>query len=301
MSPLLLLLPVGLLAEEVVLITGGYNGSNYLSTNEVLGSPSCQVPNFPGGVFSSPHYGHSTALTSSGLLLTCGGILQPRTCLVLDPITGTWEKHSTLDQSRISSTPLNLPQGLFLIGDDLYDETTSSFLANGATEWVAGPKIPGTGATGACAVPTSETSFLVAGGRGSPSQVVEYNTDSDTWTQWPDLVQPRKLLFCAKVGEELLIAGGEVDTSTTIMDLVTGEQRPGGDMTTARGDYFRMVVVNDKVLAVGGDDGKDYLTSVEEWLPGMEEWVAREDMEMETARYSFGAAAVPNDLVCRSK
>ena len=142
---------------------------------------------------------------------------------------------------------------------------------------------------------------MVAGGRGSPSQVVEYHTDSDTWTQWPDLVQPRKLLFCAKVGEELLIAGGEVDTSTTIMDLVTGEQRPGGDMTTARGDYFRMVVVNDKVLAVGGDDGKDYLTSVEEWEPEMESWVAREDMEMETARYSFGAAAVPNHLVCRSK
>ena len=301
MTLLLLLLPVGLLAEEVVLITGGYNGSNYLSTNEVLGSPSCQVPDFPGGIFSSPHYGHSTALTSSGLLLTCGGILQPRTCLVLDPVSGIWEKHSTLDQSRISSTPLNLPQGLFLIGDDLYDETTSSFLANGSTEWVAGPQIPGTGATGACAVPTSETSFLVVGGRGSPDQVVEYDTDSDTWTRWPDLVQPRKLLFCAKVGGELLIAGGEGDASTTIMDLVTGEQRAGGEMTTARGDYFRMVVVGGKALAVGGDDGKDYLTSVEEWEPEMEMWVVRADLEMRTARYSFGAASVPYDLACPSK
>ena len=301
MTPLLLLLPVSLLAEEVVLITGGYNGSNYLSTNEVLGFPSCQVPNFPGGVFSSPHYGHSTALTSSGLLLTCGGILQPRACLVLDPVSGVWEKHSTLDQSRISSTSLNLPRGLFLIGDDLYDETTSSFLANGSTEWVAGPRIPGTGATGACAVPTSESSFLVVGGRGSPTQVVEYHTDSDTWTQWPDLVQPRKLLFCAKVGGELLIAGGEGDASTTIMDLVTGEQRAGGEMTTARGDYFRMVVVGGKVLAVGGDDGRDYLTSVEEWDPEMEEWVGRGDLEMRTARYSFGAASVPYDLVCGSQ
>merc|ERR1712172_412896 len=193
MTPLLLLLPVGLLAEEVVLITGGYNGSNYLSTNEVLGFPSCQVANFPGGVFSSPHYGHSTALTSSGLLLTCGGILQPRACLVLDPANGIWEKHSNLDQSRISSTPVNLPQGLFLIGDDLYD------------------------------------------------------------------------------------------------------------MTTAGGEYFRMVVVDGKVLAVGGDDGRDYLTSVEEWDPEMEEWVTREDLEMRTARYSFGAAAVTKDLVCGSK
>ena len=173
MTALLLLLPVGLLAEDVVLITGGYNGSNYLSTNEVLGSSTCQVPDFPGGVFSAPHYGHSTALTSSGELLNCGGILQPRTCLVFDPVSGTWEKHSTLDQSRISSTVVNLPQGLFLIGDDLYDETTSSFLPNGSTEWVAGPKVPGTGATGTCALPTGETSFLVIGGRGSPSQVVD--------------------------------------------------------------------------------------------------------------------------------
>ena len=98
-----------------------------------------------------------------------------------------------------------------------------------------------------------------------------------------------------------MIAGGEGDASTTIMDLVTGEQRPGGDMTTARGDYFRMVVVGGKVLAVGGDDGKEYLTSVEEWDPEMEEWVAREDLEMRTARYSFGAASVPNNLVCGSK
>merc|ERR1712012_859088 len=71
MTALLLLLPVGLLAEDVVLITGGYNGSNYLSTNEVLGSSTCQVPNFPGGVFSAPHYGHSTALTSSTVEASC--------------------------------------------------------------------------------------------------------------------------------------------------------------------------------------------------------------------------------------
>merc|ERR1712012_859089 len=166
--------------------------------------------------------------------LNCGGILQPRTCLVFDPVSGTWERHSTLDQSRISSTVVNLPQGLFLIGDDLYDETTSSFLPNGSTEWVAGPKIPGAGATGACALPTGETSFFVIGGRGSPSQVVEYHTDSDTWTQWPDLVQPRKLLFCAQLGGELVIAGGEGDPSTTIMDLVTREQRAGGDLITPR-------------------------------------------------------------------
>ena len=59
-----------------------------------------------------------------------------------------------------------------------------------------------------------------------------------------------------------------------------------------------MVVLGGRALAVGGDDGKDYLTSVEEWDPEMEMWVEREDLEMRTARYSFGAASVPYDLVC---
>ena len=82
------------------------------------------------------------------------------------------------------------------------------------------------------------------------------------------------------------------------MDLVTGEQRPGGDMTTARGDYFRMVVVNDKVLAVGGDDGKEYLTSVEEWLPEVEEWVARKERrDRENERL---ALAREKDAVCQA-
>ena len=127
---------------------------------------------------------------------------------------------------------------------------------------------------------------------------MEYHTDSDTWTQWPDLIQPRKLLFCAQVGSELVIAGGESNPSTTIMDLVTGEQRAGGDLITPRGDYFRMVAVGGKVLAIGGDDGKDYLTSVEEWDPETDIWTMREDLEMKTARYSFGAAIVPGDLIC---
>ena len=98
-----------------------------------------------------------------------------------------------------------------------------------------------------------------------------------------------------------MIAGGEGDPSTTIMDLVTGEQRAGGDMTTPRGDYFRMVAVGGKVLAIGGDDGKDYLTSVEEWDPKTDIWTMREDLEMKTARYSFGAAIVPGDLICDTK
>ena len=39
---------------------------------------SPQVPAFPGGLFVSPHYGHSTLLTADGLILTCGGITKPR-------------------------------------------------------------------------------------------------------------------------------------------------------------------------------------------------------------------------------
>ena len=133
-------------SENVILITGGHNGSNFLSESEVLPTP-CTVPKFPGGVLGAPHYSHTTALTSDGLILTCGGITNYRKCLALDLASQSWVDHSHLDQSRISSTSVTMPEGLFLFGDDLYDETTSSFLPTGTTEWEAGPSPPGDGIT----------------------------------------------------------------------------------------------------------------------------------------------------------
>ena len=157
--------------------------------------------------------------------------------------------------------------------------------------------VPGAGATGACVLPTSDTSFLVVGGRSVPDQVVEYDTLTDTWSQWPELERPRHLLSCARLGDVLVIGGGEEDTSTTLLDLVTKEQRPGGQMTTSRGDYFRMVNFGGRVLAVGGDDGESYLDSVEEWLGEGEGWRLAQD-RLQTARYAFSALVAPREMVC---
>ena len=301
LTPLLslLLAPVTPLADPVLLITGGYNGSNFLSDSEVIPT-TCMVPRFPGGVISSPHYGHITTLTHDNVILTCGGITNSRKCLALNITNNTWVEHSHLDQSRVSSTSLTMPEGLFLFGDDLYDETTSSFLPTGTTEWQPGPSPPGAGITGACAVAISDSEFLLIGGRYVPDQVVSYSMVTGQWTQWPSLVHGRALVSCVRVGDTVVVGGGEGDTSTSVIHLPSKTVTEGGAMTVARGLYFHMAVLGDRLLAIGGDDGVEYLDSIEEWDSENQVWRETE-MRMSTARYSFGLAVAPVAAVCPDK
>ena len=284
--------------EDVILITGGYNGSNFLSTCEVLPSP-CSVPSFPGNVFSAPHYSHTTARTADGLILTCGGINNSRKCLMLDLQSNSWISHSRLDQSRISSTAVTMSEGLFLFGDDLYDETTSSFLPTGSTEWEKGPTPPGDGITGACGVVVSEFRFLLIGGRHTPNQVVEYNMKTGQWLLWPELVKGRGMVACAKQGDNIIMSGGENDSSTSILHIPSRQERRAGDMNSVRGSYFHMIELNGNVFAIGGDNGYEYLDSIEEWNNEHETWEMTE-MHMKTARYSFSVAAGPQARFCQS-
>ena len=63
----------------------------------------------------------------------------------------------------------------------------------------------------------------------------------------------------------MIISGGDEDPSTSILNLSSKEERTRGDMTTTRGFYFHMAILEGKLLAIGGDDGHEYLDSIEEW------------------------------------
>ena len=99
------------------------------------------------------------------------------------------------------------------------------------------------------------------------------------------------------LGDNVIISGGDEDPSTSILNLSSKEERTGGDMTTTRGFYFHMAILEGKLLAIGGDDGLEYLDSIEEWDEVLETWVETE-MKMKTARYSFGYVVAPASAVC---
>ena len=320
--PILLLL--GLLAtaastrqeDSVILLTGGcvdatYDNRNYtglfLSSTEVL-SNSCPVPSLP-----LPLLGHATVLTADGLILTCGGeedgFNDNIFCFVLDTRTDTWLYHSNLHRPRGLFSYVSLPLGVYLLGGEgEREETSSSFLPTGSTQWQDGPTLRN-GVFGSCAFPISDSSFLVIGGAPDPKQVEEFDTLTNSWSSWPPLQPGRFFHSCARAGDNIVIVGGvdsddHVVSSTTILNIKDKSQRPGGNMSMAR-DIFQMLSHEDKVFAIGGDKRLDFgdytgpgLNLVEEWNETTEDWEVREDLRMETNRLLFGAVSAPKSKVC---
>ena len=294
--------------DSVVLITGGYSGfpdhNDYgdgllLSSVETLGD-SCPVPSLPLVLT-----GHATVLTQDGLVLTCGGLDGEEeynlSCFVLDPATATWLPHSTLDSPRTFSPTVSPPSGVFLLGDDYEFSESSSFLATGSTRWVPGPPLLSP-KEDACAISISATQFLVIGGYPDTRKVEEYDTTTGEWTSWPELTAGRSYHSCSLIGDTVVIAGGTSDNepilSTTLLDISSQRQRPGGDMTSARA-YFQIVNHEDKLLAIGGQE-QDFtgLKTVEEWNPTEEVWTPRGDLDMTIFRAGFGAVSAPRSAVC---
>ena len=308
--PLYLLL--GLLAtsasareDSVVLVTGGVNsGGLYMSHVEVLGG-SCPVADLP-----LPLNGHATVLTADGLVLTCGGMYEydlyeyeyNLSCFVLDPDTNTWLLHSTLDSPRHVSATVSLPSGIFLLAHNTHEnDETSSYLATGSTQWVPGPPLKRP-TENPCAVSISASKFLLIGGLPDTHAVEEYDTITRAWTSWPELTVGRYGHSCSVIGDTVIIAGGASEEtfqtllSTTILDISSRSQRPGGNLDAAR-IYFAIVNHEDKLLATGlGQDNQGGHT--QEWHSTEEVWTPREDLDMTRVRLWFGAVSAPRSAVC---
>ena len=301
-STLVLVLLPSTLATSILLTGGGLTDSGpLLSSTEVVGS-ACTSPSLP-----SPRVAHTTSLTTDGLLLTCGGrgegAMDLLSCLVLDTSYSTWLPHSTLPIPRTASTSLSLPTGLLLLGG-WGGAGSSSLLPTGATSWEAGPPGAPLQVAYTCAVTLHHGAFLVIGGLGAPEQVEEYTSSS--WHSWPPLHQERWGHACARVGEVVVVAGGwdregAVLTSTTILALSSGAQRPGGALASPRA-ALAMVAMEGRLLALGGLTGdarsssNPAVASYEVWEEEGEEW--RRGGELDSPRAALGAVAVHLTSVC---
>ena len=298
----ILLLATTTLAEQGILLTGGWNAGGLkgaLSSCSLMGW-GCPVPSLPMGISD-----HTTGITEDGTFITCGGEASDGEdnleCIALDLESQSWIHHSTLDRPRILASSLTVPGlGLLILGG--FKENTSILLPTGSSEWVDGPTIPGNGNYGLCSVAISATKFLVIGGSENYNQVAEYDTSTEQWTQWPELDQPRWGHACAKLGDSVIIAGGSINFgilySTTILDLTTKQQRKGGDLETKRA-WFGMTALDGKVIAFGGmsDAFKEVYDSIEEWDEKEEQWMPSEN-GLETPMKAFGYVLASVSDIC---
>ena len=176
---------------------------------------------------------------------------------------------------------------------------SSSFLPTGSTSWEEGPLGSPLEVGYACAVPLDSHRFLIIGGLGKMQQVVEFDTVSSSWSQWPSLVRARWGHSCAIVDTTLVVAGGwdEDNTildSTTLISLTERKEREGGTMASARA-AFSINLFQGRLFALGGlnsaaDESSEALDSVEVWNPEEEMWSSFQDLG--SPRGGFSAASL---------
>jgi len=309
------------LAQETVIITGGFNGYESARDGCELLNSACPLPSFPvvsnttGGTNRAGRSDHVTGVTEDGVILSCGGESADGTddfsCLSLDAAAGEWVLHSVLSHPRVKASTVALPGiGLFILGG--FKQLSSELLPVGATEWEEGPTLPGTmqdnSYYGFCSFMLSPTEFMVIGGEtgfiaGNLVQV--YSVETGEWDRWEDLTISRWGHSCTRLGDLVVVAGGvsplpfNILSSATILDLGTREHREVGDMVGARA-WFGMATIDNRVLAFGGMSPlKDSYSNILELDMETEEWVETEE-SIGTGHgiSSFASSIIQQDLVC---
>jgi len=199
---------------------------------------------------------------------------------------------------------------------------TTDFLAQGTTEWTAGPNIT-VDMDFPCAFRISNQSFLTIGN----TDILEYQIDIldptsiSGWqnaTEWPTLkTQDRGALACSKLGNYVVIAGGygsatTYERSTEVLNLTSKSIAFAGYMNSPRA-HFRMATITRNgqqlILAFGGIPDRDsYMSSikngtyfgensVEQFHWSNKTWSVA-PTAMESQRQFMGGVTVPQQLVC---
>ena len=97
---------------------------------------------------------------------------------------------------------------IYVLGGS-YSPTTSDVLYMGSDNWVEGPNLTRNAFIfKACAATINSTHFLTVGGGIFYNQVSVFNTVTKTWSDWPNLHDRRRGHNCARLGENIVVAGG---------------------------------------------------------------------------------------------
>jgi len=163
-----------------------------------------------------------------------------------------------------------------------------------------------------CAVEITPTSFLSIYG----THIREFDaaiagpTSIEGWREagrWPALETYRTWSGCAKIGQKVIITGGEGkigeqhSVAPKCWTWSTGRSHRG-EMATPRMIFHIATIVvggEEKLFALGGKSSKydsTRLNSVEEWVEESSTWKAVDNLVEK--RYHFAAVTAPRHLVC---
>ena len=237
---------------------------------------------------------------------------------MLDPINQRWDANKMGSLTVAKDDEMVVAATLENIGVYIAIGLESDFLPAGRMQWQRGPDLPAY-AIGPCAVTISPTSFLLftGGNIWEFDSSVAGPTSNEGWREsnrWPALKKDRLYASCSKVGQKVIIAGGQNTRnyksirSTEVLDLLTKQITSGGNLRTAKKLFGAVTIINDgkeRMFSFGGFADfafwffgwyNAYYKEVDEWVEETSSW--RPVTSLLQERTSFGAVSVPKQLVC---
>jgi hypothetical protein len=281
-----------LLQNGKVLITGGFNGTEVLTTAEIFDPAAGTFT--PTGSMITARFSHTATLLANGKVLVAGGSPNlgdlashdSRTASMLakgkvlaasesdnsddlataelfDPATGTFTATGAMSEGRSEHTATLLADGKVLLAGgatgnaaELFDPATGLFTATG--DLVVG------GRWGCTATLLKDGTVLIAGGRDSedvfdafPLNDAElFNPATGTFTATGSMIQFRYEHAAALLnnGQVLLTGGfnGNPVPDAELFDTTTGTFSRTGSMGTPRADHTATLLNDGTVLVAGG-------------------------------------------------
>jgi hypothetical protein len=261
-----------------VLMAGGYDGTNALSSAELYFTPP---PPSPGqwtrtGSLTNTASEQTATLLPNGKVLVTGGVDSNNNAVasaqLYDPATGTWTGTHSMNSVRFSHTATLLPNGLVLVAGgaatifDASSATNGAELYNPATgTWtVTGPMHTARYTHTATLLPSGKV--LVAGGQSTnafpniTASAEIYNPTTGLWTAInPMLIQRNSHTATLLPNGQVLVAGGEVTNFTMVtseselFDPAGGTWTQTGFMTVPLAFHTATLLPTGQVLVAGGD------------------------------------------------
>ena len=265
-----------LLPDGRVLVAGGTGVAGAVSAVELYSANGTFVSGPP---MLQARANASCTVMQNGHVLVAGGNDGTRdlaSAEVFDPVAGAWSAAADMSVARSGHGALLTPWGAVMIagGSSNGELTDSVELYSTANTFVQ---------AGSLSSPRKDFAMtaigagriLIAGGNDGKSAVSAvdiFDSRSQTVTAAGTMLAARSQLSAATLldGTVLMAGGydadGRVLASTEVFDAVKGESAAGPDMTTARAGHQAYALAgNGAVLIVGGTDGKNVLSTSEQY------------------------------------
>ncbi len=299
-----------MLASGQLLVAGGENGSDYLSSAELY-DPATDTWTAAGSM-AEARESHTATRLPNGQVLIAGGCNGASTAScshsldraeLFDPATGTWSSAGTLTSTRDSHTATLLPDGrVLLVGGatgstahastELYDPATGGWSATGALA---------TGRYWHVALLLSSGQVLVAGGYDGTldrewASAELYDPATGRWSAASPMQSPRRNLSATVLPSgKVLVAGGfnaaGALNSAELYDPASGTWSATGSLGGGRYSQTATLLPQGKVLVTGGMGTLGFRKSTELYDPATGKWTSGGNLS--SARHLHTATLLP--------